>query len=103
MVRYREMRYKGVPISGGVAVARICLFNDWRHTNLPQYQVAGEGIARERARLEGAIRMAADHLDQLIDQVTERMGSPQAAIFAAQKMMIEVVATSESNGEPQRA
>ncbi len=89
MARFREMRYRGIPISGGAAVGRVCLFNDWRHTNLPQYKVAGDGIARERARLENAIRRAAEHLAGLVDQVTDRVGAAQASIFGAQKMMIE--------------
>ena len=89
MVSYRETRFEGLPISGGVVLSRVCLFNDWRHSRLPQYKVAGEGVARERARLEHAVLVASEHLAKLVGQVTQRVGAAQAAIFIAQKMMLE--------------
>lgn len=83
------MRFEGLSISGGVSVGSVCLFNDWRHSDLPEYVVAGDGIARERERLERAIREASEHFARLVEQVTGRIGAAQAAIFAAQKMMVE--------------
>ncbi len=89
MARYRETRFQGLPVSGGTALGRVCLFNDWRHNDLPEYEIAEDGLSRERERLERAIQLASGHVGRLVDQVTERIGAAQAAIFVAQKMMIE--------------
>ena len=31
----KETRFKGLPLSPGVAVASVCLFNEKRHMSLP--------------------------------------------------------------------
>ncbi len=38
-----ETRLRGLPVSPGVAVAKVCLFRDsGRHDNLPRRRVSGE-------------------------------------------------------------
>jgi phosphotransferase system enzyme I (PtsI) len=83
-----DTRLVGLPISGGTAVARVCLFNEHRHRNLLIYRVAGEGVTREKNRVERAVRLAADQLDDVVKQVADRVGAAEAQIFEAQKSIV---------------
>ena len=83
-----ETRFVGLPISGGTAVARVCLFNEKRHSNLVAYRVAGEGLEREKNRVRQAIALAANQLDRVVKNVFERIGPAEAQIFEAQKAIL---------------
>ena len=77
-----------MPISGGIALARVCLFNENRHSNLAVYKVAGDGVTREKNRVRQAISLATDRLDLLIRDVADRIGFAEAQIFEAQKAIL---------------
>ena len=85
----KEKRLKGIGLSSGVGVARVCLFNEQRHSNLPMYKVGGEGISRERERTERAVRLVSERLDKLHQDVESRLGKAEAEIFLVQKMLLE--------------
>lgn len=85
----KEKRLTGAAISGGIALARVCLFRQSRHNALPSYSVRGEGVARELARLRQATDVVTDRLDSLTSEVAERIGKAEAGIFVAQKMMLQ--------------
>jgi phosphotransferase system enzyme I (PtsI) len=80
--------FKGLPISEGVAVARVCLFNEERHSNLAIYKVAADGIAGETQRVRQAIRLVTDQLDDVAKNVARRIGSAEAQIFEAQQAIL---------------
>ena len=84
-----ETRFSGIPISSGITTAKVCLFNERRHSNLPIYKVSGEGVEKEKARLRRAVEIAAGRLDVLKGEVAQRIGSAEAEIFSAQKMILE--------------
>jgi phosphoenolpyruvate-protein phosphotransferase (PTS system enzyme I) len=84
-----EVRLRGLPLSGGCAVARVCMFSEDRHRNLPLYRVPGGGVDWEVARVKEAISIAAARLDQIRDKVEREVGKAEAGIFAAQKMIVE--------------
>lgn len=84
-----EQVFKGLPISAGVAIGKVCLFNEKRHSNLPIYKVKGEGREYEFNRFGGAVNIASQKLAALIDDVKERIGAAEAEIFVAQKMILE--------------
>jgi phosphotransferase system enzyme I (PtsI) len=83
-----EIRLKGVPISPGVAVARVCLFNDQRHSRLTPATVAQEDLEREIERLQRALEEAAARLSLVRDRVGREVGPAEAEIFTAQIMML---------------
>jgi phosphotransferase system enzyme I (PtsI) len=85
----RDSIIKGLPLSKGLAMARVCLFNEQRHSNLPMYKVEGEGIAREQARLTRALELAARRVDKLHEDVAARIGRAEAEIFTVQRMILE--------------
>lgn len=85
---HSEKRFKGLPLSQGVAVARVCLFNEKRHSNLPVYRVEGEGPEREHARLKRALEIAAGRLEAIRADVLQRIGPAEAEIFTAQKLIL---------------
>jgi phosphoenolpyruvate-protein phosphotransferase (PTS system enzyme I) len=83
-----ETRFVGLPISPGMALSKVCLFNSHRHTVLPMYRVGADEAKQEQARVRRAIRLAAGRLDDLARQVAERIGPAEAAIFTAQRMIL---------------
>jgi phosphotransferase system enzyme I (PtsI) len=100
-----ETRFVGLPISGGTAVGRVCLFNEKRHSNLPVYRVAGEGKEREKDRVTRAIALVGGQLDVVIQNVLQRVGPAEAQIFEAQKAILgdkvlvrEILGAIESSG-----
>ncbi|MFH1268159.1 MAG: phosphoenolpyruvate--protein phosphotransferase [Planctomycetota bacterium] len=83
-----KTRFVGLPISGGTAVARVCLFNEKRHSNLPLYRVSGDGVVGEANRLRQAIAVVTDRLDGVLRDVADRIGPAEAQIFEAQKAIL---------------
>ena len=84
-----EIRLRGVPISPGVALARVCLFNDARHNRLTPVLVADHEIEGEIARLDRAVEQAGARLAEIQGRVAREIGPAEAEIFAAQKMMVD--------------
>ncbi len=85
----RERRFKGLPLSEGIVVARAMRLSSDNTKAVPYYNVPEELLEDEKARLGAAVSIAAAQLDAIIDEVTERIGRAQANIFLAQKMMLE--------------
>lgn len=80
---------KGIALSQGKTVARVCLFNENRHSNLPVYRVVGEGIERESDRLNRAVALVTRRLNEIHQRVSRQIGTAEAGIFTAQKMILE--------------
>jgi phosphotransferase system enzyme I (PtsI) len=85
----RETRLQGVPLSEGITVARACLFNESRHSNLPLYKVSGVGVERELARVDRATEIAGANLQAVRDKVRDAIGPAEAGIFEAQIMILK--------------
>ncbi|MBU4198393.1 MAG: phosphoenolpyruvate--protein phosphotransferase [Verrucomicrobia bacterium] len=109
-INYREeIRLQGIPISAGVVAAKVCLFNEGRHANLPVYRVSGEGMERERNRILRAMDLAVTQLEALRQDVASRVGKAEAEIFSAQaqilqdpalkQRMLETVQAKNANAE----
>jgi phosphotransferase system enzyme I (PtsI) len=90
-----EKRVRGLPLSGGCTVARVCMFNEDRHSNLPIYHVDGEGLKREQARADRAIEIAGKRLDEVRERVRSELGPAEAEIFVAQHMILNDPAVRE--------
>jgi len=84
-----ETRFKGLPLSPGVAVARVCLFNEKRHTSISVANVTDKEVRSEGERFRKALSFVREKLAQLIKEVEERVGGAEAEIFTAQKMILE--------------
>ncbi len=80
---------QGLPLSEGLAVGSVCMFNEHRHSNLPMYRVEGEGLERELERVRRAMELVAVQLDKVHDKVARRIGKAEAEIFTAQKMILQ--------------
>jgi phosphoenolpyruvate-protein kinase (PTS system EI component) len=82
-----ETRFHGLPISGGVRLARVCLFR-LGNEDIPDYEVSGEGVAQEKQRLARAKAFVAEHLEALQKVVAGRIGPAEAEIFAAHAALL---------------
>ncbi len=110
LIKYHEeLRLQGIPVSEGIAVAKVCLFNEKRHANLPIYRVAGDGLERERNRILRAMDLAMNQLAALKKDVETRVGTAEAEIFAAhililqdatlRQQMLDMVSSKYANAE----
>lgn len=84
-----ETRFKGLPLSVGVVVAKVCLFNERRHQNLPVREVTLKDTDQEKERVEKAVVLVRERLEELVENVKVKVGSTEAEIFTAQKMVLE--------------
>ncbi len=85
----REQRLKGLPISGGVAVAGVCRFRDHgRHDDLALEKVSPDRLGEERERLQRAVAVVRGRLEALEKVVRQRIGEAEAGIFAAQRAIL---------------
>ncbi len=84
-----ETRFKGLPLSPGIAVARVCLFNERRHVSLPVANVTDKEVRSEGDRFRKALLLVREKLALLVKEVKERVGVAEAEIFTAQKMILE--------------
>ncbi|MCA1809272.1 MAG: hypothetical protein LC725_07490 [Lentisphaerae bacterium] len=83
-----EVRLQGLPVSPGLAVSRVCLFNDRRHDSLSAAPSSSDP-ARELAALDEAVASALGQLASLSHDVADRIGPAEAGIFSAQAMILE--------------
>ncbi len=86
---HTEARLKGTPLSEGCAVARVCLFNESRHSNLPIFKIDPSAPDQETDRFRRALAIARDRLEAIREEVSRRIGKAEAEIFVAQRMILE--------------
>ncbi len=84
-----ELRIQGIPVSSGVALARVCLFNEDRHAGVEEYTIAAGDIAGELTRLQTALERARDRLAETARKVSQKIGPAEAEIFTVQRMIME--------------
>lgn len=80
----REHRHRGVPLSGGVALGRVCLFVPAP----PASEAAGGGPEVEERRLREALASVGARLEVLAGDADETLGKGEAAILRVQGMML---------------
>ena len=94
-----EIRFTGLPISPGVVVARVCLFQQERHATVAADGIGSQGPDREQARLDDAMAAVIERLESLRQTVAARLGPAEAEIFVAQRMMLEDTVLTEQMGQ----
>ncbi len=84
-----EIRFQGLPISGGITIAQVCLFDDSRHHDVPVEEASSLPAEKEIVRLENASQAVSVRLAEVKEKVDRHIGSAEAEIFVAQKMILE--------------
>jgi len=87
MDQRKEKIFKGIPVSGGTAVASVCLFDENKH-NLPIPSDQKPDPEKEKNRLGKARIFVENQFDLLIQQVKEQIGKSESEIFVAQKLIL---------------
>lgn len=85
----QEHVIKGLGLSPGVAVGRVCRFNDSRHSNVEVYKVSADGVEEEVNRAKKAIETAIERVEQLKKETEEKLGLAEGEIFTAHRMILE--------------
>lgn len=85
----KERRISGLPISDGLAHARVYILRRDR-SGVPVYTLQDSSeAAGEKARLAEALDETARRLEKVVEDVTGRLGTIHASIFSAQMMMVQ--------------
>ena len=79
---------RGIPASPGIAVGNVHLLI-WEVPEFEHRSIADEEIPAELARLDDALERAKDRLRQVTERVEATAGKEEAAIFEAQRMLLE--------------
>lgn len=81
------IRLVGRGVAGGSAVGRALVAV--RDARFVRYRLASSGVERERARLRTARARARQELEEISSRLSRTVGPAQAAMFAAQILMID--------------
>ncbi len=85
----REFSLKGHSLSKGVAVARICLFNDTVHREPSYYKINVDNIDKEKKRIERAFNEAIEKTTSIKKETAQKLGKSEAGIFEAHLMILK--------------
>ncbi len=85
----REIKMKGRPLSRGVAVARVCLFNDTIHRRPVFFNINEADVEKEKKRVKEAFARAESNTDKIKKEAEKNIGPSEAAIFSAHIMMLK--------------
>jgi phosphoenolpyruvate-protein phosphotransferase (PTS system enzyme I) len=77
----------GLPASAGLAVGRICFWND--PEGVPRYAITADMIAAEMKRLDEALELSRNQLAELRRRVERELSAEEAAIFSSHKLLLE--------------
>jgi phosphotransferase system enzyme I (PtsI) len=83
----RNLRLVGRGVSEGVAIGRAVVAV--RDAAQVRYRLAASGVDRERQRLRVARQQTRQQLEEISSRIARTVGSAQAAIFAAQLLMLD--------------
>lgn len=78
---------RGIPASPGLAVGRVCFWND--PEAIPRYRIQPEQAREELRRLDEALAASRRQLGQLRERVEREVGQDEAAIFASHRMLLD--------------
>lgn len=84
-----EKIISGVALSSGIAVARVCLLNDRRHSDVPDYKIEDKDSDKEKERFYNARAAAKKNVLKITARVKAKIGEAEAGIFDAHVMILE--------------
>ena len=79
---------RGIPASPGIAVGNVHLLI-WEVPEFEHRSIADEEVAGELVRLDDALERAKERLRQVTERIEATAGKEDAAIFEAQRMLLE--------------
>ncbi len=88
MVAQRELEFRGIGVSPGIASGPVLLLKADEHP-LPEYSIPAEDVPREMIRLEAALIETRRQLHDIQQRVGEVMGSESAGIFEAHLHVVD--------------
>jgi len=83
----RNLRLVGRGVSAGTAIGRAVVAV--RDAGQVRYRLAASGVDRERQRLKAAHQETRRQLEEISSRISRTVGPAQAAIFAAQLLMLD--------------
>ncbi len=79
--------YKGIPVSGGVAIGKVFVFDD-AGLRVPRRTVPESRVEFEKSRLDGALASSVGELERLRQRAERELGDEAAKIFAFHQGML---------------
>lgn len=85
----REMRWRGVAVSEGMAVGRVLRVHTGGRQHIYRAMLEADDIKREVRRFQAAVRLSRRQLLAIKHRAEDALGAEQAYIFDAQLLMLE--------------
>ncbi len=79
----REIHLKGHALSKGVAVARVCLFNETQQREQLSFKIDVKNIEKEKKRVKEAFETAIEKTRKIKEETEKNLGKSEADIFRA--------------------
>jgi phosphoenolpyruvate-protein phosphotransferase len=86
---YKEAARRGLPLSPGVVVARVCRLQSACTPPIRLASGVSADARQEMASFDNAIRVAVHRIESLRREAVVRLGEAEAEIFATQKLILE--------------
>ncbi len=84
-----EQWIQGIPISPGIACARVCLFCENESSSLPVHRDHSRNVENEWERFQSALTTVTQRLDEVKARVAKEIGPAEAEIFTTQQMILQ--------------
>lgn len=82
-----SLEMKGTPASPGLAVGRVCFWND--PETIPRYTIQPDQVKEELTRFDEALSASRKQLQQLHQRVQKELGDEEAAIFSSHGLLLD--------------
>ncbi len=79
-------KLSGIPASPGLAVGRVCFWND--PEAIPRYRINPAKAGDESKRLDAALELSRQQISGLKQRVEKELGREEAAIFSAHNLLL---------------
>ncbi len=85
----KEKQIKGIAVSSGIAVAKVCLVNEGRHSNISEFKISPDSIEQEKQRFRAACVIAKEKILETASRVRRELGDAEGGIFDAYFMILD--------------
>lgn len=90
-----EVSLTGIPVSPGVAMARVCMFSEDRHAGFEETTIPAGKVDAEKKRLANALESAKVQLSETSAKVARQLGPAEAEIFTVQRAIMDDASAQE--------
>ena len=89
------MEFAGLAVNGGTAAAPVCVYSTERHKGVSERRLSDKEAGADLQRFEIALKACSEELEEIVLNVTSKIGAAEAEIFVTQKHIMNDIAIVE--------